>query len=246
MTKDELAPHAARLSSAHARTLLSWAYETFAESRIGFATSLGAEDQVLTHMLVSVTPSPRVFTLDTGRLFEETYQTLETTEAHFGIRIEVLSPATDELEAVVQEHGINLFRKSPELRRLCCRVRKVNVLARKLRELDVWLSGMRRDQSLTRQSVSAIEWDESHGLVKINPLAAWTAEDVRKYLDQHAIPYNPLHDRGYPSIGCAPCTRAISAERDARSGRWWWEEPEQRECGLHLVDGRLVRAKETE
>jgi phosphoadenosine phosphosulfate reductase len=220
--------------------LLAYAAKRFA-GRVAFATSLGAEDQVLTDMLARVAPRVCVFTLDTGRLPQETHDLIDSTRERYGIRIEVLFPDRAEVEALVSEKGANLFYRSIEGRKSCCQVRKVLPLRRKLAGLDAWITGLRREQAVTRQEVRTVEWDSANGLIKLNPLADWTAEQVWEYIRLHDVPYSALHERGYPSIGCGPCTRAVRPGEDARAGRWWWETPEQKECGLHVVDGRLVR-----
>jgi phosphoadenosine phosphosulfate reductase len=210
---------------------------------VGIASSLSAEDQVLAEAAAGLDPRPVVFTLDTGRLFPETLDLVDATRERYGLAIEVLFPRAEDVEAMVAEHGVNLFYRSPELRKRCCRVRKVDVLERRLVTLSAWVTGLRREQSVTRSDLAVVEWDAANGLVKLNPLADWTGADVRARVQERGIPCNPLHDRGFPSIGCAPCTRAVAPGGDVRSGRWWWEAPEQKECGLHLRDGKLVRAK---
>ena len=210
--------------------------------RVVLASSLGLEDQVLTHLLCAVQAQPRIFTLDTGRLFPETYETMERTMERYGFRYEVLTPDTRELEDMVRAHGPNLFYRRVELRKLCCAVRKIHPLRRVLATADAWLCGLRREQSVTRKSVEKVEWDETFGLCKINPLIDWTEAQVWEYIRANDIPYNALHDQGYPSIGCAPCTRAVEEGEDIRAGRWWWEDPAGKECGLHrAADGALKR-----
>jgi phosphoadenosine phosphosulfate reductase len=208
--------------------------------RVVLASSLSVEDQVLTHLLCAVHARPRIFTLDTGRLFPETYETMERTMQRYGFRSEVLAPDTRELEEMVRMHGPNLFYRSVESRKLCCSVRKINPLRRVLSTADAWICGLRREQSVTRRSVDKIEWDEAFGLCKINPLIDWTQQQVWDYIRKNDVPYNALHDQGYPSIGCLPCTRGIEPGEDVRAGRWWWENPEHKECGLHVKDGRIV------
>lgn len=212
--------------------------------RVALATSLGAEDQVLTHMIAGMDPAPAIFTLDTGRLPEETCELIEATRRRYGLAIEVLFPDREDVEALVNEAGPNCFRRSLELRKRCCHVRKVLPLRRKLASLDAWITGLRREQAPTRAGLPVAEWDEPNGLVKFNPLADWTAEGVWDYVREHNVPYNALHDRGYPSIGCAPCTRAVEPDEDIRAGRWWWESPEHKECGLHLKGGVPARKEE--
>ncbi len=208
--------------------------------RVVLASSLSIEDQALTHLLCAIQTQPRIFTLDTGRLFPETYETMERTMERYGCRYEVLAPDTRELEEMVRTHGPNLFYRSVELRKLCCAVRKIHPLRRVLATADAWLCGLRREQSVTRRAAEQVEWDETFGLCKINPLIDWTEAQVWEYIRRNKIPYNPLHDRGYPSIGCAPCTRAVNPGQDLRAGRWWWENPEHKECGLHVPNGQIV------
>lgn len=214
-----------------------------AKDRIALASSLSAEDQVLTHMVLSINPAARIFILDTGRLHGETYDLIEATMKRYGMRYEILFPDAADVEELTSLHGPNSFYESVEQRKACCHVRKVKPLGRVLSTLDVWITGLRKEQAVTRGDLEIIQWDEAHGLIKLNPLADWTHEQVWNYIKQNSIPYNKLHDQGYPSIGCAPCTRAVEPGEDIRAGRWWWETPEQKECGLHLVDGQLVRRK---
>ncbi|NTW83988.1 MAG: phosphoadenylyl-sulfate reductase [Chlorobiaceae bacterium] len=213
--------------------LLRYAADYFGSGSIAFASSFGAEDQVITDMIQSEGLKIPVFTLDTGRLPEETYELMAKTAKHYRIGIDVLFPEREDVEAMVSEHGPNLFYDSIDKRRECCRVRKVEPLRRKLSTLKAWVCGLRREQSVTRTGVSAIEWDDAFGLYKINPLVDVGETWVWEYIRTNGVPYNPLHDQGYPSIGCAPCTRAIMPGEDIRAGRWWWEQAVHRECGLH-------------
>lgn len=228
------------LAGKEAEEAIREALRILPANRLVLASSLGLEDQVLTHMLCAVRSDPRIFTLDTGRLFPETYDVMERTMQRYGFHYEILTPDTRELEEMIGAYGPNLFYRSVELRRLCCAVRKIHPLRRILATADAWLCGLRREQSVTRRSVEQVEWDETFGLCKINPLIEWTEAQVREYVRQNNIPYNPLHDQGYPSIGCAPCTRAVPPGDDIRAGRWWWEDPEPKECGLHVRDGKIV------
>jgi phosphoadenosine phosphosulfate reductase len=216
--------------------LLRWADERFA-GRIALASSFGAEDVVLIDLWCRVARVPRVFSLDTGRLPEETYDVMERIRAKYGLKVDVFFPEAREVEGLVREHGANPFYRSVELRRLCCHVRKVEPLTRALAGLSAWISGLRREQAPTRSQLQAVEVDDVHGgILKLNPLVDWSTKDVWTYIRSHQVPYNVLHDRGYPSIGCAPCTRAIQPGQDIRSGRWWWENPETKECGLHVKE----------
>lgn len=204
--------------------------------RIALSSSLSAEDQALTDMMLGINPQARIFSLDTGRLFPETYALLDKTNLHYGIKIEVFCPQTEALQEMVSTQGINLFYESIEKRHLCCQVRKLEPLSRAFRTLDAWVCGLRRSQSVTRNDMRRVEWDERHGLLKINPLIDWSEEQVWAYVREHRVPYNKLHDQGFPSIGCQPCTRAVKPGEDIRSGRWWWEDPQHRECGLHIKE----------
>jgi phosphoadenosine phosphosulfate reductase len=203
------------------------------KKKIALSSSLGAEDQVLTQMVVSIDPEIEVFTLDTGRVFPETYDLIARTNAAYNIKIKTYFPDYKDVEKMVSDKGINLFYESVENRKLCCNIRKIEPLKRAFKGLDVWICGLRREQSVTRFSAKMVEWDENNGLIKLNPLINWSEKDVWDYINQHKIPYNELHDKGFPSIGCQPCTRAIKPGEDVRAGRWWWEQPEQKECGLH-------------
>ncbi len=222
----------ARFEGLEAMQALSLAVELF-RGKICFATSLGAEDQVILHMIASAGLPVKVFTLDTGRIFPETYDLLEKSRLRYKISIEVYFPDYQQVEQMVNEKGINLFYDSIENRKLCCSVRKTQPLRRALQGMELWITGLRREQSLTRHEAHTFEWDEVNGLYKLNPLIEWTSEEVWEYIHQQSIPYNRLHDQGFPSIGCQPCTRAVLPGEDIRAGRWWWENPETRECGLH-------------
>lgn len=219
-------------SNASAQEILRMAVEQI-EGKISFATSLGAEDQLLTQMIYEEQLPIDVFTLDTGRMFQESYDVLERTMARYKINIEIMFPDAEEVKEMVAEKGINLFYESIENRKLCCGVRKIHPLQKKLNQYTAWIVGLRKEQSVTRTELGIFEWDEVNQLIKINPLSQWTEKEVWDYIKEKNIPYNTLHDQGYPSIGCAPCTRAVEEGEDIRSGRWWWEQAEYRECGLH-------------
>jgi phosphoadenosine phosphosulfate reductase len=203
------------------------------KGEIALSSSLGAEDQVLTHMICAIDKTTRLFTLDTGRLFPETYELIETTNNKYNISIEIYFPDYQKVQQMVREKGINLFYKSIENRKECCSIRKVEPLKRAIPGLKVWISGLRKDQSVTRFYSRLIEWDDNYGMIKLNPLINWTEDQIWKYIHDNNIPYNLLHDKGFKSIGCQPCTRAIQPGEEARAGRWWWEQAEQKECGIH-------------
>lgn len=209
--------------------------------KIALASSMSVEDQALTHMLWTIDPDVSVFTLDTGRLPQETYDVMHKTMETYGTKLEILFPEHEAVETMVREHGPNLFYESVENRKMCCKIRKVEPLTRKLNQLEIWICGLRREQAVTRKSIDRVEHDEANDMIKLNPLADWSEQMVWDYIKEHNVPYNALHDKGYPSIGCAPCTRAVQQGEDIRAGRWWWENPETKECGLHLKNGKLVR-----
>jgi phosphoadenosine phosphosulfate reductase len=212
--------------------LLRHVVESF-QGRIVLASSMAAEDQVLTDMVCKIDPSVRIITLDTGRLPQETYEVIEATQKHYDIKIQVLFPDSKQVEKMIDEHGPNLFFNSVENRKLCCHIRKIEPLKRALEGMDVWICGLRKEQSVTRTDLEPIQWDEQFGLIKLSPLLDWTTERVWDYIHENKVSYNKLHDKGYTSIGCAPCTRAVQTGEDIRAGRWWWEQPEHKECGLH-------------
>lgn len=201
--------------------------------KVKFASSMGAEDQVITHMLKLINSPMEIFTLDTGRMFPETYDLIEKTESRYKIRIRKFFPDAQQVEEMVNEKGINLFYNSIENRKQCCGVRKIEPLKRALNGLSAWITGLRKEQSTTRTDLKVAEWDENNQLVKFNPLHYWSENEIWSYIKVNNIPYNVLHDKGFPSIGCQPCTRAIEPGEDVRSGRWWWENPDTKECGLH-------------
>jgi phosphoadenosine phosphosulfate reductase len=197
------------------------------------ASSFGAEDQVLTQMLLRIDPSARIFTLDTGRNFQETYDTMQASVERYGVQYEVCAPEASDIAELVKIGGPNLFYESIENRKRCCDVRKLRPLRKVLSTVDAWICGLRRDQAVTRTGVELVSWDGEFGIYKICPLFDWNEEQVWDYIRANRIPYNALHDRGFRSIGCAPCTRAVAPGEDIRAGRWWWESPEHKECGLH-------------
>ena len=211
---------------------LRWAAGRFAGA-VTFASSLGAEDQAITH-LIAVNHLPvSLFTLDTGRLFPETYDLIDKTRARYNVELKVCFPEAAEVEEMVSSEGINLFYHSIENRKRCCGVRKTHPLQKALAGNQIWITGLRRQQAVTRTGLQKIEFDSINGLLKLNPLIDWSEADLWQFIRENKIPYNVLHDKGFPSIGCQPCTRAIEPGDDIRAGRWWWENPEQKECGLH-------------
>jgi phosphoadenosine phosphosulfate reductase len=203
------------------------------EGRLTFSTSLGIEDQAILHAIAQSRTNIDVFTLDTGRLFPETIDTLSASERRYGITIRVLAPDAAGVEVLVARDGILGFRNSIEARKSCCHVRKVLPLKRALAGASGWITGLRREQSAGRADVPFAAWDAKYGLIKLNPIADWTLERLEAYVARNEIPVNPLHSRGFPSIGCQPCTRPIRPGEDLRAGRWWWENDFGRECGLH-------------
>ena len=204
--------------------------------QVVFSTSLGQEDQVITHAIAKAKAAVDIFTLDTGRLFNETYDLLEKTIARYKQLIRVYYPDAASIEQYVNQKGINAFYESVANRKECCHIRKVEPLNRALQGAKIWITGLRADQSVTREEMKMIEWDAQRNLFKFNPLIHWSLDDVREYIRINDIPYNPLHEKGFISIGCAPCTRALEPGEDIRAGRWWWEDANKKECGLHIME----------
>ncbi|MGA9229490.1 MAG: phosphoadenylyl-sulfate reductase, partial [Nitrosotalea sp.] len=203
------------------------------------ASSFGAEDVVVIDMILKINPKARIFTLDTGRLNQETYDVMDEIRKKYNVNIEVMFPDQNETEQMVRVNGMNLFYNSIGNRKLCCGIRKVHPLNRMLSTLDGWITGLRADQTEVRSNANRIEVDEQHnGIIKINPIIEWTWEQTWDYIKKNNIPYNKLHDSGFPSIGCEPCTRAIKPGEPLRAGRWWWESDSQKECGLHADHGK--------
>lgn len=203
------------------------------EGKVVFSTSFGWEDQVISQMIFGHEMPISVFTLETGRTFKETYYTWNRTLETYGKAIEVFSANPDLLQPFLTQKGPNSFYESVENRKECCRIRKVEPLQRALKGNQVWVTGIRKEQSPNREDMQAVEWDAQHQLLKFHPLFDWTLDEVKAYVKNHQIPYNPLHDKGFPSIGCEPCTRAVQEGEDFRAGRWWWEDQSKKECGLH-------------
>jgi phosphoadenosine phosphosulfate reductase len=233
-TIPQLRQIAVQMEKKSAQEILEWALNAFG-SRIGLASSFGSEDVVLIDIMTKIKKEKtRVFTLDTGRLNQETYDTIDKIRKKYGIQIEIFFPDNQEVEEMVQTRGMNLMYESIENRKLCCEIRKVHSLNRALSLLDGWITGLRREQVITRSQIQKVEVDSLHdNIVKVNPLADWTSDMVWDYIHKNDVPYNKLHDIGYRSIGCEPCTRAVKRNEDPRSGRWWWETGTYKECGLH-------------
>lgn len=225
---------AKEFESKSAQEILEWAIRMYG-AKIGLASSFGAEDVAVIDMMAKIDSNAKVFTLDTGRLNQETYDVMDDIRARYGIKIDVFFPDQKEVEEMVKSLGMNLMYASVENRKLCCEIRKVHPLNRALAGLDGWITGLRRDQAATRADTKKIEIDGSHGgIIKLNPIADWTSDMVWDYVRKNGVPYNKLHDMGYPSIGCEPCTRPIKIGEDPRAGRWWWENATSKECGLHF------------
>ena len=233
---------AAQLKGKTPQEVLTWALGNY--SKIALASSFGAEDVVLIDMIAKIDPQARVFTLDTGRLNGETYEVIAKVQQKYPqLQLQIMFPQADAVEAMVRKKGINLFYDSVENRKQCCYIRKVEPLGRATKGLDAWITGLRRDQTANRSAMETVELDSDRNIAKINPLIDWSNDQVWEYIHQNNVPYNALHDQNFPSIGCAPCTRAVQAGEDLRAGRWWWELSNQ-ECGLHVSsDGTLIRAK---
>jgi phosphoadenosine phosphosulfate reductase len=213
-------------------TLDTLRYLTQSGLKCAFSSSLGQEDQVLTHMIASEKLPVQIFTLDTGRLFPETYELIDKTTRELDVDIKVIFPDSHQVSELVESQGVNGFYNSIENRKACCGVRKIEPLKKALHGVDVWITGLRSGQSANRQELAVIEWDITFQLIKVNPLINWSYDEVIAHLHDNDVPYNSLHDKGFKSIGCAPCTRAIAEDEDDRAGRWWWENS-KKECGLH-------------
>jgi phosphoadenosine phosphosulfate reductase len=232
MNKDVVNELNSKFSGTTPEKILEYFLDCY-DGRIALSSSLSLEDQILTDMIVKINPKTRIFTLDTGRLFPETYDLIDRTNCKYGINIEIFFPNYVDVQDMVNTEGVNLFYESVEKRKKCCHIRKIEPLRRAFAGLDVWICGLRKEQSVTRRDMQSVEWDEGNSLLKLNPLIEWTEQQVRDYIKLHNVPYNRLHDNGFPSIGCQPCTRAVEPGEDIRAGRWWWELPSHKECGLH-------------
>ncbi|QBQ41499.1 phosphoadenylyl-sulfate reductase [Sphingobacterium psychroaquaticum] len=209
--------------------------DTHYGDRAVFSTSFGIEDQVITHLLGEIGSRAHLFTLETGRLFPETYYVWNRTLERYNLPIKAYYPNTEAVEKMVTTKGPSSFYESVENRKECCFIRKIEPLQRAVRGYEIWITGIRAAQSANREDMNMVEWDEGNKIIKIHPLFHWSQSDVEDFLQTNNVPYNPLHDRGFPSIGCQPCTRAIQPDEDFRAGRWWWEDKSKKECGLHIV-----------
>jgi phosphoadenosine phosphosulfate reductase len=233
-TRTEIEQASARLRGAPPSAVIAWALERFG-SAVAIASSFSIEDCVVIDIAHAARRDVRIFALDTGRLPDETYMTAERVRMKYDVDIEWTFPAQKPVEELIRLKGLYSFRDSLDNRHECCGIRKVEPLGRALAGLDAWITGLRREQSVTRTDTPEVEVDGAHGdIAKVNPLIAWSAAEVRAYATEHRVPIHPLHDKGYPSIGCAPCTRAVAPGEHERAGRWWWENPENKECGLHV------------
>jgi phosphoadenosine phosphosulfate reductase len=221
------------LNKYSAEDVLKWAESTY-KGRVIFSSAIGPECQVLLDMIQQNSIDIPIFTLDTGRLFNETYNLISKTEKHYGIKIRMYFPDATDVEKMVSRFGINLFYENIDLRKECCHVRKLQPLERALEGIECWITGLRKERSETRDNMKILELDEKRNLIKINPLINWTESQIWNYIKKYNVPYNVLHDQRYSSVGCACCTRPIQSGDHPRSGRWWWEKPEHKECGLHI------------
>jgi phosphoadenosine phosphosulfate reductase len=234
-TAQEITEAAQKLHTASAAEVLGWALPRFGQ-RLAIASSFSIEDNVVTDLAFKIDPKVRVFALDTGRLPEETYQTADRVRDKYGIEIEWTFPDRVSVEALLRKKGLYSFMESLDNRHECCGIRKVEPLGRALGALDAWVTGLRREQSVTRADTGPLEWDGGHGgIAKLNPIIAWSDAELWAYADAQRVPVHPLHKKGFPSIGCQPCTRAVKTGEHPRAGRWWWENPESKECGLHPI-----------
>lgn len=231
--------NADKMESKSAPEILKWGFEKFGDKMV-LASSFGAEDVVLIDMMCKIDRNlTRVFTLDTGRLNQETYDLIDKIRKRYNIIVDVYFPNASDVEKMVANKGMNLMYESMDNRKLCCNIRKIEPLKRALKQFDCWITGLRREQTITRNKILKIEIDSlNNNIVKLNPLADWTNDEIWEYIHDNKVPYNELHDKGYPSIGCEPCTRAIKKGEDPRAGRWWWENDAHKECGLHWKEGK--------
>ena len=231
------------LKDKTAFAILDWSYKKFSSEKIKLSTSFGAEGMVLLHMLKNSVKAPKVFTIDTGRNFQETYDLWDKVVKKYNIPIEVYCPEAEDLQNLLRTKSPNLFYENIENRKDCCFVRKIKPLKKALVDADVWISGIRRQQNDSRSDLEIVTYNQTHDVYKISPLFNWTESNVWEYIRNNGVPYNTLHDKGYPTVGCAPCSRPVRPAEGLRSGRWWWEKEENKECGIHIEDGIVKRDK---
>ncbi len=224
-----------KLKDASVHEVLGYFLNIYKE-KVALSSSLGVEDQVLTDVILKIDDKANIFTLDTGRLHPETYEVMDATNLKYNMKMDIYFPKTSSVEELYQTQGVNGHYESIYKRKNCCFIRKIEPLKRALKDVEVWITGLRSEQSITRTQMPLVEYDENFKVIKVNPLIDWTEKEVWAYIKKNNVPYNKLHDQGFPSIGCSPCTRAIEEGEDIRSGRWWWENPEHKECGLHKRD----------
>lgn len=218
--------------------LITVLQETSAKfDKVCFSTSMSAEDMILSHVISEHKIPITVFTLDTGRLHDETYQLMQTVQERYHKNLKIYFPEAEDLETFINTRGTNAFYQSIDFRKVCCQIRKVQPLKRALEGQQVWVTGLRKQQSMTREGLEVMAWDDGFSLYKLNPLLDWSSEETWSFIRENDVPYNVLHDRGFPSVGCSPCTRAVAKVENERAGRWWWESPETKECGLHVSKG---------
>lgn len=230
--------------NATALEILQWCQERFNENEVCLSTSFGAEGMCLLSLLHKLQWKPRIFTVDTGRNFQQTYDVWHEAESRYDIKIECFAPDPWELQNLIASDGVNGFYNSVEARKRCCEVRKTRPLQRALKGAKLWITGLRREQTSNRRQMDPLNYSDLHGLYKVCPLIEWTEQNVWEYIRNNSVPYNKLHDEGYPTVGCCPCSRPPRRGEGDRSGRWWWEKDDARECGIHIEGGKMVRNKQ--
>ncbi|CAI8220757.1 MAG: phosphoadenylyl-sulfate reductase [Sulfurovum sp.] len=220
------------LKNSDTRNIIKYFLDNY-KNKVALSSSLAAEDQVLTDIILKEDRKAKVFTLDTGRLHSQTYEVMDATNLKYGVKIDVYFPNNENVQKLYKDQGINGHYESIQNRKNCCFTRKIEPLRRALEDVEVWITGLRSAQSITRNEMKLVEYDETFDVIKVNPLINYSEDEIWEYIKKNSVPYNKLHDQGYPSIGCEPCTRAVKSGEDIRAGRWWWENPEHKECGLH-------------
>ena len=221
-----------KLKNSDTRNIIKYFLDNY-KNKVALSSSLAAEDQVLTDIILKEDKKAKVFTLDTGRLHSQTYEVMDATNLKYGVKIDVYFPNNENVQKLYKDQGINGHYESIQNRKNCCFTRKIEPLRRALEDVEVWITGLRSAQSITRNEMKLVEYDETFDVIKVNPLINYSEDEIWEYIKKNSVPYNKLHDQGYPSIGCEPCTRAVKSGEDIRAGRWWWENPEHKECGLH-------------